>query len=270
LADLPELVGFFSYSREDDEGSNGALSELRQRIREELRAQLGLLSESIRLWQDQEAIAPGTHWQEDTQAAIAQSVCFIPIITPTVIKSPDFKFELDAFLVREQELGRTDLVFPILYIRIPSLEDNSQSQSNPVLSLIAERHPVDWRQLRYRGVNSTEAKEEIAKFCEKITGALQKPQVPPQDERKEEAQQTTEEQEHQSQQVEADRGSEKAKSSQKSDTAGSLFGLAFIVMIVALILWGIFWIVGNRTAELWSGYVAGFCFVVSIVSLFRT
>jgi hypothetical protein len=32
LADLPELVGFFSYSREDDEGAFGALSALRERI----------------------------------------------------------------------------------------------------------------------------------------------------------------------------------------------------------------------------------------------
>jgi hypothetical protein len=36
LADLQELVGFFSYSREDDEGSHGALSALRERIQHEL------------------------------------------------------------------------------------------------------------------------------------------------------------------------------------------------------------------------------------------
>ena len=41
LADTPDLVGFFSYSREDDEGSGGRLLKLRERIQEELRAQLG-------------------------------------------------------------------------------------------------------------------------------------------------------------------------------------------------------------------------------------
>ena len=41
LADAPDLVGFFSYSREDDEGSGGRLSKLRERIQEELRGQLG-------------------------------------------------------------------------------------------------------------------------------------------------------------------------------------------------------------------------------------
>jgi len=52
LAELPELVGFFSYSREDDEGSGGRLSKLRERIQEELRAQLGRTKKDFRLWQD--------------------------------------------------------------------------------------------------------------------------------------------------------------------------------------------------------------------------
>jgi hypothetical protein len=38
LADAPNLVGFFSYSRADDEGSKGKLSRLREFIQEELRA----------------------------------------------------------------------------------------------------------------------------------------------------------------------------------------------------------------------------------------
>src|SRR5262245_63271555 len=47
LSDAPDLVGFFSYSREDDEGSGGKLSKLRERIQEELRGQLG---RDFRLW----------------------------------------------------------------------------------------------------------------------------------------------------------------------------------------------------------------------------
>ena len=61
LAELPNLIGFFSYSREDDEDSMGALSALRDRIQRELRAQLGrsFRDKDFRLWQDKEAIAPG-------------------------------------------------------------------------------------------------------------------------------------------------------------------------------------------------------------------
>src|SRR6516164_9602576 len=115
LADLPELIGFFSYAREDDEGSHGALSTLRERIQHELRAQLGRSFKSFRLWQDKEAIPSGTLWESEIKNAAGQSVFFIPIITPTVVRSPHCRFELDAFLTREAALGRDDLVFPILY-----------------------------------------------------------------------------------------------------------------------------------------------------------
>jgi hypothetical protein len=59
LADLPELIGFFSYSREDDADSQGALSALRGRIQGELRGQLGRTAKTFRLWQDKEAIPSG-------------------------------------------------------------------------------------------------------------------------------------------------------------------------------------------------------------------
>lgn len=52
LADLPEIVGFFSYSREDDEAFEGALSALRNAIQRELSAQLGRSKTTFRLWQD--------------------------------------------------------------------------------------------------------------------------------------------------------------------------------------------------------------------------
>src|ERR1700722_1447909 len=139
LADLSELVGFFSYSREDDKDSHGALSALRGRIQGELRGQLGRTAKSFRLWQDQEAIPFGTLWETEIKNASAQSAFFIPIITPTVVASPYCKFELESFLAREAELGRSDLVFPILYIDVPGLEDSARRENDPVLSLIARR-----------------------------------------------------------------------------------------------------------------------------------
>ena len=87
LADAPDLVGFFSYSREDDEGSGGKLSKLRKRIQEELRGQLGRTKRDFRLWQDKVAIAHGELWQGTIKKGISESVFFIPIITPTAVRS---------------------------------------------------------------------------------------------------------------------------------------------------------------------------------------
>jgi hypothetical protein len=175
LADLPELVGFFSYSREDDEDSNDALSALRYRIQYELRGQLGRQRRTFRLWQDKEAIAAGKLWESEIKAAVAQSVFFIPIITPTVVRSGYCQFELELFLAREAELKRDDLIFPILYIRVPELEDTERFQNYPVLSVIAKRQYVDWRELRLRDVNSTEVREAIGRLCTNIRDALDRP-----------------------------------------------------------------------------------------------
>jgi hypothetical protein len=77
LTDLDELVGFFSYSREDDDDSEQALSTLRTRIQNELRTQLGRSKETLRLWQDREAIPPGTLWEfKSTPRSIKRSSSF--------------------------------------------------------------------------------------------------------------------------------------------------------------------------------------------------
>src|SRR5262249_4322768 len=161
LADLPELVGFFSYSREDDEDSHGALTALRERIQRELRGQLGRSMKTFRLWQDKEAIASGTLWEAEIKTALRQAGFFLPIITPTALARPYCRFELDSFLSRETELGRHDLVFPLLYIRVPALEDEARRHNDPVLSLIAQRQYMDWSEFRHLDVNSSEVKRAI-------------------------------------------------------------------------------------------------------------
>jgi formylglycine-generating enzyme required for sulfatase activity len=206
LADLRELVGFFSYSREDDEGSHGALSALRERIQHELRAQLGRTAKTFRLWQDKEAIPSGTLWEGEIKNAVEQAVFFIPIITPTVIASPYCRFELDAFLAREAALGRSDLVFPILYIDVPALADNALRQNNAVLSLIAARQYVDWRKLRHLDVRATDVSEAVERFCAHIRDALQKPWVSPRERQALEA-------------AEAERQRQEAKKRRREDEA---------------------------------------------------
>src|SRR5215469_11234804 len=174
LADLPEVVGFFSYSREDDESFEGTLSALRDAIQRELSAQLGRSKTNFRLWQDQKAIAPGKLWESEIKNAVEQAVFFIPIVTPRAINSHYCRLEFEAFLAREQAFGRTDLVFPILYIGVPALEDDAQWRKDLVLSVIGTRQYVDWRSLRHLDVRTTAFREAIERFCNKIVETLRK------------------------------------------------------------------------------------------------
>jgi hypothetical protein len=175
FADLPELVGFFSYSWEDDEDSRGELSALRDCILRELRSQLGRSIRTFRLWQDKAPIPSGTLWETEIRNAIAQSVFFIPIITPTFANSPHCRLELEAFLTREAALGRSDLVFPLLYISVAALEDGAQRTNDPFFSIISQRQWFDWRMFRHLDVSSTVVKEAIERFCGHICDVLNRP-----------------------------------------------------------------------------------------------
>jgi formylglycine-generating enzyme required for sulfatase activity len=174
LVNLPEIIGFFSYSREDDEGSEGALSALRNAIQSELGAQIGRSRADFRIWQDKAAIPHGTLWENEIKLAIAQSAFFIPIVTPRSVGSSHCFVEFSSFLNRETELSRNDLIFPLLYISIPGLDDERQWRNDPVLKVIGERQYFDWRNHRHLPLNSPEARTQIERFCQNIAQALRK------------------------------------------------------------------------------------------------
>jgi hypothetical protein len=129
----------FSYSREDDADANGKLSDIRDAIRRELGSRLGRSDRTFRLFQDKEAIPLGAKWRDEISNAVSQAAFFIPIGTPRSFKSPQCEFEFQAFLERERELGRSDLIFAILYLPVPALKDEAKRSNNPVLSIIGKR-----------------------------------------------------------------------------------------------------------------------------------
>jgi hypothetical protein len=187
LADIPEIIGFFSYSREDDLGSRGALSALRDAIQNELSAQLGRSQTDFRVWQDKAAISLGTLWEKEIAQGINQSVFFIPIITPRALRSHHCAFEFESFLAREAELGRDDLVFPILYIPVPALEDEKTWRQDPILKIVGTRQYLDWRELRHHDPHSLEVRQRLERFCRGITNALHRQWVSPQERKQREA-----------------------------------------------------------------------------------
>ena len=85
-----------------------------------------------------------------------------------------------------------DLVFPLLYIRVPALETEAQWRKDPLLSIIGN------------------VSKEIGRFSEKLVGTLREPWVSPEERRKQQeidAQQRAEEQ----RQAEAARQAEEEK-----------------------------------------------------------
>jgi Na+/H+-dicarboxylate symporter len=167
------IVGFFSYARSDDKHTDDKLSQLGLRISKELGVLLGC---KLKLWQDTKAIPYGTKWEEEIKAAIAESVFFIPIVSPAALRSEYCRMEFEAFLARERALGRNDLVFPIIYAPVHTPENADQEWA---LNIINARQCADWTKLRLQDVQAPEVTQAIHKLCEDIVKALRKCQPPP-------------------------------------------------------------------------------------------
>jgi formylglycine-generating enzyme required for sulfatase activity len=180
LADLLELVGFFSYSHDDDVRSGGALALLRRRICGELGKRLG---RKLWLWQDEETIPNGPQWADEVRKAIAESVFFIPIVTPGLLKSDDFRAEFEACLARERELGRSDLIFPILYIPAPELQNAAQRDADDMLKTIHARQYADWTHIRLADIRSPDVEKQVARLCARIVDGLHQPCESPEERR---------------------------------------------------------------------------------------
>src|SRR5271165_5622493 len=211
LAELPNLVGFFSYSREDDEDSRGKLSALRDAIGRDLAALLGRSKrKDFQVWQDQAAIAAGDDWESEIAKAIAQSAFFIPIVTPRAVASPHCKFEFESFLARERALGRDDLIFPILYLPVPALLDEAKWRDDPVLSIVGKRQHFEWRRFRHVAPETAVYGEAIETFCEQIVEKLRRQWISPEERRQleAEARRRAEEEERVRQEAEAARQAE--------------------------------------------------------------
>jgi hypothetical protein len=176
LVDLPKLVGFFSYSRNDDEAADGAVTVLANRIFLELRTQLGRNNENFKLWRDKDALATGEQWKEKLKEAVSESVFFIQMVTPSAVNSGFCRFEFESFIEREKELGRDDLVFPILYVSVPEL-DAKPASADSVISIVKERHYDDWRPIRYLDVNSADVRRTVGQFCSIISRKLRLPWI---------------------------------------------------------------------------------------------
>ena len=160
-----ELAAFMSYARFDDAHDQGQLSEFRERLAAEVRAQTG---QGLEIFQDRTDIAWGQNWRKRIDEALDAATLLLVIMTPEFFRSEMCRKEVDRFAARERMLGRSDLILPVYYISAREVEDSAVQASDEIAVLLTARQFADWRELRFKPLASPAARRALAELASRM------------------------------------------------------------------------------------------------------
>jgi len=165
-------VAFMSYVRFDDLHNDGLLSQFREQLAAEVRAQTG---REFAIFQDRNDVAWGQNWQQRIDEALDAVTLLLVIITPSLFQSPACRAEFGRFLERERTLGRSDLILPVYYIGAEEIDDPELRQSDEMAAVLASRQFADWRELRFEPFTSPVVRRAMAQLASRIKDASRLP-----------------------------------------------------------------------------------------------
>jgi hypothetical protein len=158
-------AAFMSYVRFDDQHADGRLSQFRERLAAEVRAQTG---EEFAIFQDRNDIAWGQNWQQRIDEVLEAVTLLLVIITPSLFRSPPCRAEFARFLDRESALGRADLILPVYYISAREMDDPGLRAADEMATVLASRQFADWRELRFKPFTSPLVRRAIAQLASRM------------------------------------------------------------------------------------------------------
>ena len=169
-------AAFMSYVRFNDQHDDGQLSQFRERLGAEVRAQTG---QEFAIFQDRNDIAWGQNWQRRIDEALDEVTLLLVIITPSLFGSSPCRGEVARFLDRERVLGRGDLILPVYYISARQLDDPSLREGDEMAEVLASRQFADWRELRFKPFTSPQVRKAIAQLASRMRDTFWQPSAAP-------------------------------------------------------------------------------------------
>lgn len=167
-----EPIGFWSYTRLDDEHSGQSLSLLRKHLSSELQQRVG--RRKVTIFQDTEAIPFGSDWQNQIDAWLGAASFFIPIITPSFLQSEGCSYEVNKFRRRAATLGWDGVIFPLYYNDADEFADVRRGDLHDpaVRDFLWQRQIFNFRDLRLRNPDGEDVRHRIAGLAQAIYLAL--------------------------------------------------------------------------------------------------
>lgn len=138
---MTRTVAFFSYTRADDASAGGLLTEIRRRLEDQIELYVG---RSIEVFQDVDDIKAGEDWRGRLERALDEAVLLIPIVTPRFFHSEPCRIELERFIAKGKELGRDDLILPILWVDSPIMSSLPSESRDALIEYVSRKQWTDW------------------------------------------------------------------------------------------------------------------------------
>ena len=163
---------FFSYTRIDDEYFGGNITALRKLLELGVRVVSG--DQTFEIFQDVDGIELGQQWEKRIGSAISASRFLIPILTPCFLGSQACRDELGKFIEHEKVLARDDLILPIYFITVPSLEKADLRNADPLASELGKRQRYDWRERSELPISDLSVRKAVRELSQEIAQALER------------------------------------------------------------------------------------------------
>ncbi|MER5387357.1 toll/interleukin-1 receptor domain-containing protein [Streptomyces sp. NPDC002688] len=167
--DRDEPVGFWSYTRRDDEIERGKIKRLVDLISDEFEIMTG---RELHIFFDKQDISWGEEWRSRIDSAIMGTTFMIAIVTPRFFRSQECRREVITFSSHASSLGLDDLLLPILYSGSPDLLD--ESPDDELATLIKRRQHVDWTSLRLEDEGSPKYRQAVHELAIRLSEILER------------------------------------------------------------------------------------------------
>ena len=169
---MSHAQAFFSYTRLDDEYFGGNITALRKLLELGVRVVTG--DQTFEIFQDVDAIQLGQQWEKRISDSISSANFLIPILTPCFFGSDHCRDEFDKFVEHERTLDRDDLILPVYFITVPSLEKADLRSADPLAMELSKRQRYDWREWSELPINDPSVRKAVRELSQQIAEALQR------------------------------------------------------------------------------------------------
>ena len=150
----------------DDEAENGRISQLAR----DVVAQYEMITgDEIELFLDKDRLEWGDNWRDKIDAHLESVAFFIPVMTPRYFKSAACRAELNLFVRHANRLGLEDLLLPLYYLDVPSIE--VKDEKDDLILKICKFHWQNWRDLRFKDVYSEAYRQGVSGMAQRLVRA---------------------------------------------------------------------------------------------------